>query len=137
MDTPVPTQASGMFTGDAIAYSVPVLRVADAQRSVEFYCGQLGFTQDWWHQNGAEQPAMVSISRGGATIHLTERTDVAFGGQVSLGTAEIETLWDQWSARGVTLELQPALMPWGFTEMHLRDPDGNLIRVMQPTGCEA
>jgi catechol 2,3-dioxygenase-like lactoylglutathione lyase family enzyme len=121
--------------GDAIGYAVPVLRVASAQASVAFYCGTLGFRQDWWHQRSPEQPATVLVSRGGASLQLTERTDVAFGGQVCLGTAELETLFDQWGAAGVTIELPPSELPWGFIEMHLRDPDGNLVRVVQPAGC--
>ena len=36
----------------------------------------------------------------------------------------------------VVLDHAPAEMPWGLTEMTLRDPDGNVIRVAQPTGCQ-
>ena len=34
-------------TGDAIVTAIPVVRVASAERSVQFYCGRLGFAQDW------------------------------------------------------------------------------------------
>ena len=125
------------FTGDAVVTALPVLRVDRADRSVQFYCGRLGFKQDWWHQAGPDQPAMVSVSRGGATIILTERTDLGRESQVCLWTGEIATLFSEWSQlEDVVLEHPPAAMPWGFTEMALRDPDGNRIRVAQPTGCQ-
>ncbi len=129
------TAPAAVFTGDAVAYGVPVLRVADAQRSVAFYCGQLGFRQDWWHQAEPDAPAFVSVSRGGATVYLVEHGDVPFGGHACLGTLEMDTLFHEFAARGVTIELAPTDMPWRLTEMHLRDPDGNLVRVTQPVGC--
>jgi len=125
------------ITGDAIVAAIPVVRVASAERSVQFYCGRLGFRQDWWHQRSADDPATVSVSRGGASVVLTERGDLAFGGQLILWTTELATLFAEWSALAdVVLEHGPAEMPWGLTEMTLRDPDGNVIRVAQPTGCQ-
>ena len=129
--------AAAPFAGDAVVTAIPVLRVGDAERSVAFYCGRLGFRQDWWHQAGPDGPATVSVSRGGASLLLTERTDVERGGQVCLWTTEIETLFGEWGAlEDVVLEHAPTAMPWGHTEMSLRDPDGNRIRVAQPTGCQ-
>jgi catechol 2,3-dioxygenase-like lactoylglutathione lyase family enzyme len=124
-------------TGDAIVTAIPVVRVANAERSVQFYCGRLGFTQDWWHQPQPDAPASVSVSRGGASVVLTERSDLGREGQLILWTTEIATLFGEWGGLDdVTLEHAPTAMPWGFTEMTLRDPDGNRIRVAQPTGCQ-
>jgi catechol 2,3-dioxygenase-like lactoylglutathione lyase family enzyme len=121
---------------DVLVSAIPVLRVEHAERSVRFYCGRLGFRQDWWHQPSAEDPATVSVSRGGATLILTERADLARESQVCLWTIEIGTLFVEWGhLDDVVLEHPPAAMPWGFTEMALRDPDGNRLRVAQPTGC--
>ena len=123
-------------TADVVVAAIAVLRVADAERSVGFYCGRLGFRQDWWHQAGPEEPATVSVSRGGASLHLTERTDVGPGGQVCVWTIELATLFTEWgSHEDVVLEHGPTPMPWGLTEIAFRDPDGNRIRVAQPTGC--
>ena len=124
-------------TADVVVAAIPVLRVADAERSVRFYCGRLGFRQDWWHQVGPDQPATVSVSRGGASVHLTERTDVGHDGQVCVWTIELATLFVEWgSHEDVVLEHGPTAMPWGLTEIAFRDPDGNRIRVAQPTGCQ-
>ena len=105
---------------------MPVLRVESAERSVQFYCGRLGFRQDWWHQAGPEEPATVSVSRGGASLILTERSDLGIGSQMLLWTIELGTLFVEWGALAdVVLEHGPTAMPWGLTEMTLRDPDGN------------
>jgi len=124
-------------TADVVVTAIPVLRVADAERSVRFYCGRLAFRQDWWHQAGREEPATVSVSRGGASVILTERTDVGRDGQLCIWTIELATLFTEWGAHeDVVLEHGPAAMPWGLTEIAFRDPDGNRIRVVQPTGCQ-
>ena len=107
-----------------------MLRVESAARSVRFYCGRLGFRQDWWHQASPEEPATVSVSRGGAGLILTERTNLgASGSQVCVWTIELATLFAEWGGpEDVALEHGPTAMPWGFTEMAFRDPDGNRIR---------
>ncbi len=124
-----------VFTGDAVAFGAPLLRVADVDRSLEFYCQTLGFGRDWRHDAGEGTPRVAAISRGGATLYLTEQGDPPFGSHAYFGTTEIDTLLHEWGARGVTIELAPTDMPWGLCEMHLRDPDGNTIRVAQPVAC--
>jgi catechol 2,3-dioxygenase-like lactoylglutathione lyase family enzyme len=133
-DTSPPPPAT---VADVLVSAIPVLHVDDAERSVGFYCGALGFRQDAWHQAGPDEPATVTVSRGGATIVLTERGDVGRESQVCLWTIELATLFGEWGAAdGVALEHGPAEMPWGTTEIAFRDPDGNRIRVAQPTGCQ-
>ena len=81
--------------------------------------------------------ATVSVSRGGASVMLTERSDVGRDGQVCVWTIELATLLVEWSGfEDVVLEHGPTAMPWGLTEIAFRDPDGNRIRVAQPTGCQ-
>ena len=122
---------------DVVVAAIPVLRVEDAERSVRFYCGRLGFRQDWWHQAGPEEPATVSVSRGGASVILTERTDVGRDGQLWVWTIELATLFVEWGGHeDVVLEHGPTAMPWGLTEIAFRDPDGNRLRVVQPTVCQ-
>ena len=89
------------------------------------------------HQARADVPATVSVSRGGASLILTERTDLGREGQVCLWTIDIATLFLEWGGlEDVALEHGPTAMPWGHTEMAFRDPDGGRIPVAQPTGCQ-
>jgi catechol 2,3-dioxygenase-like lactoylglutathione lyase family enzyme len=132
-ELPQPTAVRAV---DVVVAAMPVLHVDDAERSVRFYCGRLGFRQDAWHQAGPDEPATVTVSRGGATVILTERGDVGREGQICLWTIELATLFLEWGGlEDVVLEHGPADMPWGYTEIAFRDPDGNRIRVAQPTGC--
>src|SRR5690242_21124599 len=112
VSTPMPPAPAA----DVVVTAIPVLRVADADRSVRFYCGRLGFRQDWWHQAGPEDPATVSVSRGGASVLLTERTDVGRDGQICLWTIELATIAADWGAlEDVVFEHGPTAMPWGLT----------------------
>ncbi len=124
-----------VFTSDSVADVAPVLRVADLDRSLTFYCETLGFVTRWRHQPEDGVPRVAAIGRGGAMLYLTEQSGAAFGSHVCLGTTEIDTLFHEWGGRGVTIDLAPTDMPWGLCEMHLRDPDGNTLRVAQPVGC--
>jgi len=118
---------------EALSHVVPFLRVGDVERSLEFYVDQLGFRENWRHQADADLPRVVSITRGGVTIVLSEHTEVSFGGLVYLYTTELDIVFHELVARGITLDLAPTDMPWGMREMHLRDPDGNMLRIGQPS----
>src|SRR5215831_11090566 len=52
---------------------VPVLRVADAGRAVEWY-GRLGFRKEWEHQFEPGFPWFVSVARGDVRLYLSEHT---------------------------------------------------------------
>ena len=51
---------------------IAILKVADAPRSVAFYCDILGFSKDWEHRFDDGWPLYVSVSRGPLTLHLSE-----------------------------------------------------------------
>jgi catechol 2,3-dioxygenase-like lactoylglutathione lyase family enzyme len=116
---------------DAVSHASPYLRVIDVERSLRFYVDELGFREIWRHAPEPDLPRLVAIARGGATLVLSELGDVPFGGFVSLHTSELETVFHELAARGVTLDLAPTDMPWRMRELHLRDPDGNRIRFCQ------
>ena len=118
---------------EALSHVAPCLRVGEVARSLEFYVDQLGFTERWRHQAEPDVPVTVGIGRGGATLILTEVADVPFGALVYLYTSELDTIFHELAARGITIDLAPTDMPWRAREMHLRDPDGNRIRIAQPT----
>src|SRR5579863_804472 len=58
---------------------VPVLRVEDAARAVEWYA-RLGFVKEWDHQFEPGFPWFVSIARGTIRIYLSEHTGDAVPG---------------------------------------------------------
>ena len=42
----------------------PILKVADAPRSLAFYCDILGFSKDWEHRFDEGWPLYVSVTVG-------------------------------------------------------------------------
>ncbi|MFE3203918.1 glyoxalase superfamily protein [Embleya sp. NPDC055664] len=107
---------------------IPILRVVDAAVSVAWY-GRLGFVKQWEHRFEPHLPAFVEVARGDVKLFLSEHT----------GDATPDTLVYVWVADvdeparefGVAVEEQP----WA-REVHLRDPDGNRLRVATPTPSE-
>lgn len=104
---------------------IPILRVADAGRSVEWYA-QLGFVQEWEHRFEPDFPAFVSIARGHARIYLSEH----------LGDASPDTLvyLRHGDLDGVARTLGATVVenPWG-RDLEVQDPDGNRLRIGEPT----
>lgn len=102
---------------------VPILRVADAAASVEWY-RQLGFEQEFEHRFAAGMPAYVGIRRDEAFIHLSEHTGDAPGpGLVYVWVEAIDPLAEHF---GVV----PDDMPWA-RDIEVTDPDGNRIRLAE------
>ena len=104
---------------------IPILRVSDAARSVEWYA-RLGFALEWEHRFGDGFPAFVSVARGHARIYLSEHEgDASPDTLVYLRHGGLDALATGFGAEIVDL-------PWG-RELHLTDPDGNRLRVSDPT----
>ena len=52
--------------------SIPVLRMYDESRSIDFYSRLLGYSVDWQHRfrDDPTSPLYVQVSQGGSTLHL-------------------------------------------------------------------
>lgn len=101
---------------------VPVLRVNDAGRSVQWY-QRLGFHKEWEHQFEPGFPWFVSIARGRVRLYLSEHT----------GDAPPHTLIHLYvdDIDAVSAEFGRAVDEEGLAgrECDLEDPDGNRLRV--------
>lgn len=51
---------------------IPVLRIFDYKKAVEFYVDWLEFKIDWEHTFEDNTPIYMQVSREGITLHLTE-----------------------------------------------------------------
>ena len=74
--------------------AVPILRIFDRGKAVEFYVGYLGFTLDWEHGGAADHsPLYAQVSRGAARLHLSEHHgDASPGGATLIPVLDIEAL---------------------------------------------
>ncbi len=85
--------------GDAAAAppegpAVPILRIFDRSKAVEFYVDYLGFTLDWEHGGHADHsPLYVQVTRGAARLHLSEHHgDASPGGAALIPVTDVEAL---------------------------------------------
>ncbi len=101
--------------------AVPILRVKDLEKSLDYYLRVLGFLKDW------EGPSMASVSRGRASIMLCEGDQGNPRTWVWIGVGDAEELHREYAGKGATVRLPPTNYPWAY-EMHIEDPDGHVLR---------
>jgi catechol 2,3-dioxygenase-like lactoylglutathione lyase family enzyme len=110
---------------------VPILFVRNVTANAAFFREKLGFEIDFLY---GEPPFYGSVSRGGVRLHLRFVKQPNFAElaqrEVSLILASIEVsalqeLFEEFKARGVEFAQTPTKHPWGGTDFHVRDPDGN------------
>ena len=51
---------------------IPILRIFDYRKLVEFYIDWLGFSIDWEHRFDEGAPVYMQVTGGDARLHLTE-----------------------------------------------------------------
>jgi len=51
---------------------IPVLRIFDYDKAVEFYVNWLGFTIEWEHHFEENTPVYMGIKKGNLVLHLSE-----------------------------------------------------------------
>ena len=52
--------------------TIPILRIFDYNKAIEFYVNWLGFTIEWEHVFGQNMPVYMEVSKDGITLHLSE-----------------------------------------------------------------
>jgi catechol 2,3-dioxygenase-like lactoylglutathione lyase family enzyme len=113
--------------------ATPILFVRDVPASAAFFRDQLGFTIDFLH---GTPPFYGAVSRGEACLHLRFVHEPVFAEAASreeslivatIETDDVQALHAEFQARGVAFAQDLVKQPWGGTEFHVRDPDGNAI----------
>ncbi len=111
--------------------TIPILRILDEAKAMEFYVDFLGFNLDWG--NRASGALFVQVSLDECVLHLSEHSgDACVGAAVKLHTNNIEEYVAQLLSRrfphGVA-EQRPGVeaQPWGSLDILLVDPFGNRL----------
>lgn len=113
--------------------AVPILLVRDVPATASFFRDKLGFETDFLY---GDPPFYGAVSRGRACLHLrcVERpnfSDLAAEElSVILATIEVSdvrALFEEFQGRGVEFAQVLVTQPWGGTDFHVRDPDGNVF----------
>ncbi len=115
----------------------PILAVPSVQESADYYCDQLGFRLDFLYGDPPTHGAVTwhDWSAEGAIIQLSEAAVDSARKEVGLFFfvgPEIDALYEQWRARGLTIAREIANQPWGMREFTLEDCNGYLLRFGTP-----
>jgi uncharacterized glyoxalase superfamily protein PhnB len=112
---------------------VPILFVRNVEAGAAFFQDMLGFTVDFLH---GKPPFYGSVSRDGVRLHLRfvhepyfARAATSEGSLIlaTIETSDVRGLFEEFKARGVAFAQTLVKHPWGGTDFHVRDPDGNAI----------
>lgn len=111
---------------------VPILLVSDVQRAAAFW-NTLGFATDFLHGDPVFYGA---VSRNAVVLHMRHVDDPPFAAaaaceeQLICATIEVDdvvALHAGLAARGVVFSHPLTRQPWGGTDFHVSDPDGNTV----------
>ncbi len=110
--------------------------VTDFKKSLGFYTNQLGLELDYsdeihWAQfNSGEDVSLAIESCAADRQEQGSRLVGRFVG-VTLMVENISETYEQLSGKGVEFTGKPEKQPWGGILVHLRDPDGNVLTLME------
>lgn len=107
---------------------IPIFRIFDVAKAMEFYRGFLGFGVDWEHRFGDNFPLYCQVSRGNLVMHLSEHAgDASPGAKAFVWMSGIRAFHAGLTAQDYAY-MKPGLeqVPWGL-EMTVTDPFANRI----------
>lgn len=111
--------------------TIPILRVFDREKALEFYRDYLGFDLAWEHRFEPDLPVYMEVTRGGLRLHLSEHHGDGTPGTIVYVSVEgLDGLERELAVKGYS-RLRPGVeeTPWGSRCMELIDPFGNRLRL--------
>lgn len=113
-------------------HAIPILRIFDLPKAMEFYVDFAGFSVDWTHQFDGEGPVYLQVSREGLILHLSEHHgDSSPATRVFVRSSKVRELHAEFAAKNYTHN-RPGLedRPWGL-EVTIVDPFHNRLTFCQ------
>jgi len=104
--------------------AIPIMKVDQMDKALTFYVETLGFEKlsDYRPGEGAD-PAYVTLKQGGAVFHISSFPgDGISGSAVNIVTGDIDDLFANIKAKGVSPEMEPVDQSWGTREFYIKDP---------------
>jgi catechol 2,3-dioxygenase-like lactoylglutathione lyase family enzyme len=102
-----------------------LLRPADYQRSLRFYRDGLGLAI------AREYPGGTVFYAGQSLIELAGHGGPDAGGTLWLQVRDIHAAQEELQRNGIEIARAAQREPWGLFEMHVTDPDGVTLIVVQ------
>ncbi len=138
IDAPIENAPTADASGPRFKETIPILRIFNVEKAMEFYVGFLGFTVDWEHRFGDNFPLYAQVSRAGLKLHLSEHHgDASPGSTVFVWMRGITAYHAELTAKNYTY-YRPGLedAPWDAKVMEVGDPFGNRLRFSEPNKAD-
>lgn len=110
----------------------PIYCVKNIIQTVKWYEAHLGFTTEFLSNSYA------IISKDSSRIHLQSQSEpeilriTANNIELIIDVEDIESYSNEIMSTNPETQISPlALRPWGNQEMHIKDPNGALIRIIK------
>ncbi len=106
----------------------PILSVSDFQQAVDYFRNQLLFEVEWtW----GDPPSFGCVRLDAVRIFLCLDGQGGSGTWMSIFMDDVDGYFDRIAALGADVVRPPQDEPWGCREMHVRSPNGHVIRFSQ------
>ena len=108
---------------------IPIFRIFDYQKTIEFYVGWLGFKIDWEHRFDDNSPLYMQVSRDFIVLHLSEHHgDACPGSKAFVEFDHLKEYHKQLIDKKYKFNA-PGLekAPWNALCMEVIDPFGNRL----------
>lgn len=108
---------------------IPILRIFDLTKTIEFYVDWLGFKVDWEHRFSEDAPLYMQVSMNGIVLHLSEHHgDSTPGSKVFIECDGVREYHKMLSDKNYKFN-HPGLEeePWDSISVTVFDPFGNRL----------
>ncbi|MEJ7602898.1 MAG: bleomycin resistance family protein [Kofleriaceae bacterium] len=123
--TPLAELARACKDDGELSCARPIFNVHSLRASQAYYRDALGFKLDWDH---GDPPDFGSVSRGDTQLFMCQGCQGTPGAWMMVFARDVDKLHAELVERKAVIRMPPTDMPWGLREMHVSDPDGNVLR---------
>lgn len=112
---------------------VPIFRIFDYKKTIEFYVDWLGFKVDWEHTFGENSPIYMQVSRDGIVLHLSEHHgDCTPGSKAYITIENVRAYHKELCGKDYKYN-KPGLemAPWNAPCMEVVDPFSNKLLITE------
>ena len=110
---------------------VPVLGIDEYEEAVDFYVTRLGFTVLFEHRHEPGFPVFMALQHGNLVLSLSEHNRGHSGTELYIYVDDLAWWHRRCQSVNISPEHEPRQMPWGNTEMLVKDPFRNALRFTQ------
>ena len=110
---------------------IPILNVSDLAASFRWF-GKLGWTEKWtWCDEADGSPTFGAVESGEREIFLSLNGQGPHGMWLAIWVDDVDAVEAVCVREGLEVIRPPQDEPWGVREMHVRHPDGHVLRISQ------